>query len=142
MFRKVTQDDENVYFTLADGTVLTLPKQSVLSVSFAQGNTVYAAAGLTTEVDYTVTSSLSSVTVEAIGSGDIKALALPASSGALYGKIRITVGDTIDDYSKVVVLVSNGNRIIMSTISIKPKLFGGSSNDPFDEDDEWSNLFD
>ena len=142
MFRKVTQDDENVYFTLADGTVLTLPKQSVLSVSFAQGNTVYAAAGLTTEVDYTVTSSLSSVTVEAIGSGDIKAMALPASSGALYGKIKITVGDTIDDYSKVVVLVSNGNRVIMSTISIKPKLFGGSSNDPFDEDDEWSNLFD
>ena len=142
MFRKVTQDDENVYFTLADGTVLTLPKQSVLSVSFAQGNTVYAAAGLTTEVDYTVTSSLSSVTVEAIGSGDIKAMALPASSGALYGKIRITVGDTIDDYSKVVVLVSNGNRVIMSTISVKPKPSGGSSNDPLDEDDEWSNLFD
>ena len=142
MFRKVTQDDENVYFTLVDGMVLTLPKQSVLSVSFAQGNTVYAAAGLTTEVDYTVTSSLSSVTVEAIGSGDIKAMALPASSGALCGKIRITVGDTIDDYSKVVVLVSNGNRVIMSKISVKPKPSGGSSNDPFDEDDEWSNLFD
>ena len=94
-FQSVTQDENNVYFTLADGTIITLPKGAALSITFDSEDLVVMATNSTREIGYTVTSSLLGVKVEAIGSGDIKAKAVASSE--LSGVIKVTTGATIDE---------------------------------------------
>ncbi len=118
-FRSVTQDENNVYFTLADGTVITLPKGLALSIEFAECDLVVMSPNSTREISYTVTSATESVKVEVTSSADIKAKAVADNASGLTGKIHITTGDAIDEYSKVIVFVSNGDKVIMRSITFE-----------------------
>ena len=116
-FRSVTQDENYVYFTLADGMVITIPKGSSLSICFDAEDLIVIPANTTREIGYTVSSSLPMVQVEVIASADIKARVIPGEG--LSGCIRLTTGAAIDEYSKVVVLVSNGEKVIMRTLTFE-----------------------
>lgn len=119
-FQSVTQDEEFVYFTLADGTVITLPKGAALDITFAESDLVVMSTDSTREIGYTVTSATETVKVEVTSSADIKAKAVTDNSSGLTGKIYITTGATIDDeYSKVIVFVSNGDKVIMRSITFE-----------------------
>ena len=119
-FRSVTQDDSNVYFTLADGTVIALPKKVSLSIEFDSEDLVVMAPNSTRDIRYTVTSVLPNVEVEALSSGDVQAKVVPDESGESTGVIRVRIpGDSIDEYCKVVVLVSNGEKVIMRTLTFE-----------------------
>lgn len=119
-FRSVTQDDANVYFTLADGTVITLPKKVSLSIEFDSEDLVVMAPNSTRDIRYTVTSVLPDVEVEALSSGDVQAKVVPDETGESTGVIRVRIpGDSIDEYCKVVVLVSNGEKVIMRTLTFE-----------------------
>ena len=111
MFRDVTQDELNVYLTLADGTVITIPKGAPLSIAFDEADLVVMAPNSTREIHYTVSSVIPDVEVEVVSSADIKAKVVAAS--ATTGTIEVKTGATIDEYSKVVVFVSNGEKVIM-----------------------------
>ena len=115
-FQSVTQDESNVYFTLADGTVITIPKGLALSISFAETDLVVMSPNSTREIGYTVTSMTETVTVEVTSSADIKAKVVADDESGLTGKIHITTSATIDEYSKVIVFVSNGEKVIMRSI--------------------------
>ena len=115
-FQSVTQDESNVYFTLADGTVITIPKGLALSISFAETDLVVMSPNSTREIGYTVTSMTETVTVEVTSSADIKAKVVADDESGLTGKIHITTSATIDEYSKVIVFVSNGDKVIMRSI--------------------------
>ena len=118
-FEGVTQDEQFVYFTLADGTVITLPKGAALDITFAESDLVVMSPNSTREIGYTVTSATESVKVEVTSSADIKAKAVADNASGLTGKIHITTGDAIDEYSKVIVFVSNGNKVIMRSITFE-----------------------
>ena len=118
-FQDVTQDDNNVYFTLADGTVITIPKGLALSIEFAESDLVVMSPNSTREIGYTVTSATDTVKVEVTSSADIKAKAVVDNASGLTGKIHITTGDAIDEYSKVIVFVSNGDKVIMRSITFE-----------------------
>lgn len=118
-FQDVTQDDNNVYFTLADGTVITIPKGLALSIEFAESDLVVMSPNSTREIGYTVTSATDTVKVEVTSSADIKAKAVADNASGLTGKIHITTGDAIDEYSKVIVFVSNGDKVIMRSITFE-----------------------
>ena len=119
-FRSVTQDDANVYFTLADGTVIALPKKVSLSIKFDSEDLVVMAPNSTRDIRYTVTSVLPDVEVEALSSGDVQAKVVPDETGESTGVIRVRIpGDSIDEYCKVVVLVSNGEKVIMRTLTFE-----------------------
>lgn len=119
-FRSVTQDDANVYFTLADGTVIALPKKVSLSIEFDSEDLVVMAPNSTRDIRYTVTSVLPDVEVEALSSGDVRAKVVPDETGESTGVIRVRIpGDSIDEYCKVVVLVSNGEKVIMRTLTFE-----------------------
>lgn len=119
-FRSVTQDDANVYFTLADGTVITLPKKVSLSIEFDSEDLVVMASNSTRDIRYTVTSVLPDVEVEALSSGDVQAKVVPDETGESTGVIRVRIpGDSIDEYCKVVILVSNGEKVIMRTLTFE-----------------------
>ena len=118
-FQSVTQDESKVYFTLADGTVITIPKGLALSISFAEADLVVMSPNSTREIGYTVTSMTETVTVEVTSSADIKAKVVADDESGLTGKIHITTSATIDEYSKVIVFVSNGDKVIMRSITFE-----------------------
>ena len=118
-FQDITQDDNNVYFTLTDGTVITIPKGLALSIEFAESDLVVMSPNSTREIGYTVTSATETVKVEVTSSADIKAKAVADNASGLTGKIHITTGDAIDEYSKVIVFVSNGDKVIMRSITFE-----------------------
>lgn len=118
-FQSVTQDEQNVYFTLADGTIITLPKGAALDITFAESDLVVMSPNSTREIGYTVTSATETVKVEVTSSADIKAKAVADNASGLTGKIHITTGDAIDEYSKVIVFVSNGDKVIMRSITFE-----------------------
>ncbi len=60
MLQSITQDDTNVYFTLADGTIITIAKQTggssgTLTVSFSQQKDIEINLGETVTINYTIT---------------------------------------------------------------------------------------
>ena len=118
-FKSVTQDDEYVYFTLADGTVFTIPKEAELSISFNESDLVVMHPNSTREISYTIKSSAKQVTVELTSSADIKAKVVTGSSDGKSGKIVINTGSSIDEYSKVLVFVSDGKKVIMRSLSFE-----------------------
>ncbi len=118
-FQSVTQDEKNVYFTLADGTVITVPKGLALSIEFADSDLVVMSPNSTREIAYTVTSATKPVKVEVTSSADIKAKVMTSDDSGLTGKIQIKTGAAIDEYSKVIVFVSNGNKVIMRSITFE-----------------------
>ena len=115
----ITVNDNDVTFVLADGTTFSIPFYNALDITFETSDLVVMSAGSTREIGYTVTSVISDVTVEALSSADIKAELKPSTDNALKGKIVVKTGNAIDQYSKVVVLVSNGEKMVMKTLKFE-----------------------
>lgn len=118
-FREVTEDEENVYFTLADGTIITIFKGFPLSIAFDEADLVVMSPNSTRSIGYTVTTSVETATVEVVSSANIKAKVVADDESGLSGKIEIKTGATIDEYSKVIVLVSDGYKVIMRSITFE-----------------------
>ena len=119
-FKFVSQDDNNVYFTLADNTVLSIPKSSILKVTFDTDGVIPLQVGIPKDIAYTVTSSLKPVKVEVITSSDIKATVIPASTDGLKGKISLECTSDINASSQIVVMIYNGVKMISSTLTPVP----------------------
>ncbi len=118
-FREVTEDEENVYFTLADGTIITIFKGFPLSIAFNDADLVVMSPNSTRNIGYTVTTSVETATVEVVSSADIKAKVVADDESGLTGKIEIKTRATIDEYSKLIVLVSDGYKVIMHSITFE-----------------------
>ena len=118
-FQSVTQDEQYVYFTLADGTQITLPKGALLSISFDASDLVVMAPNSTREIGYSVQSVTESVTVEVTSSSDLRAKVVSASTDGKSGNIVVTSSGVVDEYSKVIVFVSNGEKVIMKSIGFE-----------------------
>ena len=122
-FKDVDEDEHFVYFTLANGEKIVLPKQVSLAIEFdvdSVNGVVAMNPNSTREVRYSVTSVLPDVQVEVLWSGDVLAKVIPDQTGPSTGVIQVKVpGDNIDEYCKVVVLVSNGEKVIMKTLVVE-----------------------
>ena len=118
-FQSVTQDEQYVYFTLADGTVITLPKGAALDVTFAASDYVVVSPNSTCEIGYTVVSVTDRVTVEVTSSSDIRAKVVADDATGKTGVIKVATGSVVDEYSKVILFVSNGEKVVMKSISFE-----------------------
>ena len=122
-FEDVDEDEQFVYFIMADGTRITLPKQISLAIEFdvdAVNSVVAMNPNSIRNIRYTVTSVLPDVHVEVLWSGDILAKVIPDPSGPSTGVIQVKApGSNLDEYCKVVVLVANGEKVIMKTLVVE-----------------------
>lgn len=118
-FQCVTQDEQFVYFTLADGTVITLPKGASLDIAFAESDLVVMSPNSARTIRYTVQSVTERVTVEVTSSSDIRAKVVADDATGKSGLIEVKSGAIIDEYSKVIVFVSNGEKVVMRSISFE-----------------------
>lgn len=116
IFTNVEDGEDEVTFTLADGSTIVIPKGSTvaLGITFDAEDLLVMSPNSTRELSYTITSSTGEATIEVVSSADVKAKVV--ATDALTGKIEIRTGEAIDEYSKVVVLVTNGEKALMRTI--------------------------
>ena len=122
MFRSVTQDDENVYFMLADGETIVLPKRPQLAITFAEGDEFFFDVDETITVRYTFAGSGSKYVVKAEMQNLDGAYTLRTTpTSATQGTIAITAA--IPTANNVIVSVSDGKQTIMAAIAvtIKPR---------------------
>lgn len=111
--------ENDVTFNLTDGRSFSIPLHSALSITFDSEDLVVMQANSTRDIRYTIQSLIPDVDIEVVSSADIKAKALPDEEGSLSGSIKLTTGPIIDEYSKVVVFVSNNERVIMKSLSFE-----------------------
>lgn len=117
-FRSVEQDDEKVTFTLADGTVIEIPKAVRLQITLSADECALT-AGAPLEIDYTLAAANDRTRVEAIASGPVKArIVSPTVQG---GKVSLLCDDpqAIDAYTRVVVLATDGLRSAVAAIAFE-----------------------
>ncbi len=111
--------ENEVTFNLTDERSFSIPLHSALSISFESEDLVVMQPNSTRDIRYTIHSFIPNVDIEAISSADIKVKVLPNKDSNLNGSIKITTGATLDEYSKVVVFVSNDERVIMKSLSFE-----------------------
>ncbi|MBQ8438514.1 MAG: hypothetical protein IJX21_07190, partial [Alistipes sp.] len=114
IFQSVTQYEDYVYFTLADGTGITLPKYLSLNISFSEANDIACISGKDITIDYTISSTDSDVHIATITQNGWVAVVTKESSTTGY--ITVTVPSPMTD-SPIIVLVSDSNKTIMRTLS-------------------------
>ena len=113
-FRSVTQDEKNVYFTLADGTEITLPKYLSLNILFSEASDIACMPGKNITIDYTISSTDSDVHIATITQNGWQAVVTKESASTGY--ITVTAPNPLTD-SPIIVLVSDSNKTIMRTLS-------------------------
>ena len=118
-FQDIIQDDDCVYFILADGTVLTVEKKKELALYFDTSSLTEIATNSEVKVDYTVVSSANVVDVEVVATADLRAEVVADDNTKKSGHILIRTGSNYDAASKVIVFVSDGDKVIMKSISLQ-----------------------
>lgn len=117
LFENVTQDDDNVYFKLSNGTLITIPKYKELTIVFSQQVDIPIRLGKSVTITYSINGGGSNPLIETIVSDDGWSAEIAAES-AIIGSITITCAQTETQAKKVVVFVSDGKgRTTMATLT-------------------------
>ena len=117
LFESVTQDDDNVYFKLSNGTLITIPKYKELTIVFSQQVDIPIRLGKSVTITYSINGGGSNPIIETIVSDDGWSAEIAAES-AIIGSITITCAQTESQAKKVVVFVSDGKgRTTMATLT-------------------------
>lgn len=122
LFIKVdTSNEEYIIFTLTTGTEFKVPRYAPLDVKFTPESLVsLLGPGENIEIEYEVESESTNISVEVVTTGNLKAKVM--STGLYTGTIYITTDNEIDEeYDRVLVFVSNGQRIIMRSLSFEER---------------------
>ena len=118
--------DDLVEFILSSGDRFSIPHYSALSVTFDIEDFAAILPESTREIGYTIESNLADeIKVEVIPSADLKAIVRSSEDSALTGKIVVRTGASVDEYSKIVVLVSNGQKVIMRSLNFDEGVLSG-----------------
>ena len=117
LFESVTQDDDNVYFKLSNGTLITIPQYKELTIVFSQQVDIPIRLGKSVTVTYSINGGGSNPLIETMVSDDGWRAEVTAES-AMTGSITITCAQTETQAKKVVVFVSDGKgRTTMATLT-------------------------
>ena len=115
LFASVSYDDDYVYFVLADGTSLMLPRFSEqrLDIVFEEVDNLACYPGASVEVGYTIIGGDDDTNIESFGNGGWSATVIKTSD--TEGKIRVTAPEDGSN-GKVVVLVTSGGDAAMRSL--------------------------
>lgn len=134
MFQSVTVTDTEVTVVTADGQTFVVKRAAALSIEFDSADLVVMGTNTTRNIHYTITSGIDDITIEALSSADIKVKVV--KTDAKTGALNVKTGAAIDEYSKVVVLVSNGSQAIMRTLNFEEEAIKVEENTTKEVTDE------
>lgn len=120
LFKSITQDNDNVYMEMSDGHVITIAKTYNMSITFDEDDLNQLLIPESTySIGYKVTTGTDKVEIEVMSSDNMTARVVPNDNTNLSGNIELAVGQTVDAENKIIVFVSNGNKIIMKSIEFE-----------------------
>lgn len=119
LIESVVVEEDDVCFVLTDGRKFSIPLLSSISISFNDSDLVVMDVNSTRMLRYEIKSNICDVNVDVVSSPDIKAKVVRDKDSKLSGYIEVKTGDIIDEYSKVIVFVSNGEKLIMRSITFE-----------------------
>ena len=108
-----------VTIIFADGTEIVVPKFVELDVVFDLSVLSEVKTNSEIAVEYMVTGSASKVDVEVVPTPDLRAEVVADDASRKEGKILIRTGSSFDAASKVIVFVSDGQKVVMKSIAIQ-----------------------
>lgn len=114
----ITEDGKCVYVTLANGTCLTVPKYIELNIEFDKSDLTEVKINTELRVGYYISSNSPSVQIEVMPSNDLRAEVIADDSSNKTGEILIRTGNDFDSASKVLVFVTDNNKVIMKSIAL------------------------
>lgn len=126
LFDSISVSETQVLFLLTDGTSLSIPLYSSLSVNIDAEGPIMVTPSSEIEVKYTVASSFDDISVETLTSGTVSAEVIGKGK---KGVIRIKTGDTITAQDKVLVFFSNTDKIILKSITFEEAAIRFSNED-------------
>ena len=112
-----TSDPQKVTFTLSDGTKFILPVKAELAITLSEEKQVLVRPNTTMTINYTITGNTKDLYVEVITSGNIKAKI--DNNEATSGTITIKVGESIDEYDKLILFATNGSVTVFKSLIFK-----------------------
>ena len=115
IFKSVTEDDNNVYFTLEDDSVITIPKSdnSKFAIAFDTTDIAILNGGESKTIAYTITEATENTVVKAIAQDGWKVKVNATSTDK--GTITITAPDPIVE-SEILVFANDGSyRTVMAS---------------------------
>ena len=117
IFKSVTEDDDNVYFTLEDDSVITIPKSdnSEFAIAFDTTDIAILNGGESKTISYTIMSATENTVVKAIAQDGWKAKVNATSADK--GTITITAPNPIVE-SEILVFANDGSyRTVMVSLN-------------------------
>lgn len=125
-FKSVTQDENNVYLILVDGTTITLPKEKKLSITFDKSADISITAGASKTVSYTITGATGETLVKALGQNGWIVKVNPIDN--FTGTITVTAPDPVIEDEILVWVYDGKNRTIMSSLNFVTWVIEVASN--------------
>ncbi len=113
VFKEIKAAGSDVVFTLFDDTEIVIRKAQPLSITFKEGDLLVMTENSTRDINYSVSGNIDEVNVDILTSGHVKARVIFDGS---EGCIQVMTGDVVDEYSKVVLFISDGYRTIVRTL--------------------------
>ena len=117
IFKSVTEDDDNVYFTLEDDSVITIPKSdnSKFAIAFATTDIAILNGGESKTISYTIEGATENTIVKAIAQDEWKVKVNATSTDK--GTITITAPNPIVE-SEILVFANDGSyRTVMVSLN-------------------------
>lgn len=117
-FKDITEDEDYVYFTLADETIISVLKDKPFGLSLEVDRISYT-AGTTYNVGFTVTGATEETTMEVIPSNNLRAYVsdYKVEEGVATGYVTVEMPKAILEYATVAVIVSDGrSKVLMKAI--------------------------
>ena len=117
LIEDIVVDDMGITFILSDGSELYIPLYEAITITFDAEDLLVMEPGSERDIHYTIESRLEDIRIEVLSSSDIRARVVPTD--AFTGVINIRTGSSLDEYSKVVVFATNGEKMLMRTIAFE-----------------------
>lgn len=117
LIEDIVVDDMGITFILSDGSELYIPLYEAITITFDAEDLLVMEPGSERDIHYTIESRLEDIRIEVLSSSDIRARVVPTD--AFTGVINIRTGSSLDEYSKVVVFATNGEKMLMRTITFE-----------------------
>ena len=117
-FEDITEDEEEVVFTLVDGTVIRVLKDKPFSLELDTDRFEYS-TGMTYHIGFTITGATLDTVIEVIPSNNLRAYVsnYRIYDGVATGDIVVEMPKAILEYATVAVIVSDGrSKVIMKAI--------------------------
>lgn len=120
-FRSVTEDDNGVYLTLTDGTVITLPKAPEAVITFPEGNRYTLKPSETLEIPFLIAGSgANGITVAAAAGGGWQATAAAEKTENGYAGTLAVEAPAEESSCQIILFAADGKgRTWMATVDAK-----------------------